>query len=407
MAKKLTNEELEQRVQELEEEVIKHKHADEELLILQDIFDKIQVGLYIYRLEDINDDKTLKMIRANQTAAEFTGVEIKDVVGKTLDENFPSLREKGNPQIYAEVVRSGEMKILKDIDYGDDRVIQNVFSVKAFPVLNDCVGVSFENIAARKKAEEALSKSEAEYRSTVNHLLVGVVAHATDTRILVSNPAATNILGRTAEQMLGKGTFDPEWSLVHEDSTKMKIEDYPVNKVISTKMPLYDYVLGINRPDRDYVTWVNVNAVPIFSNDGELEKVIVNFADITERKGAEAELKSYQDHLEQLVGERTNGLRSANKKLAQEIEERKQAEEALLQEKEKLQDALAKIKTLSGMLPICASCKKIRDDKGYWNQIEGYIERHSGALFSHGMCPECMDKIYGDEDWYKKEDYDK
>ncbi len=90
-----------------------------------------------------------------------------------------------------------------------------------------------------------------------------------------------------------------------------------------------------------------------------------------------------------------------------EINNRKLAAEALLREKEKLQDALAEIKTLSGMLPICASCKKIRDDKGYWNQIEGYIERHSEALFSHSLCPECMDKLYGDEDWYKKEDIDK
>ena len=67
-----------------------------------------------------------------------------------------------------------------------------------------------------------------------------------------------------------------------------------------------------------------------------------------------------------------------------------------------VQDALAKIKTLRGMLPICASCKKIRDDKGYWNQIENFILDHSEAEFSHGLCPECMDKLYGDEEWYKK-----
>ncbi|MDQ1336874.1 MAG: domain S-box protein [Thermodesulfobacteriota bacterium] len=57
-----------------------------------------------------------------------------------------------------------------------------------------------------------------------------------------------------------------------------------------------------------------------------------------------------------------------------------------------LQEALAKVKRLSGMLPICASCKKIRDDQGYWNQIEVYIRDHSEAEFSHGICPECMQK---------------
>ena len=61
-----------------------------------------------------------------------------------------------------------------------------------------------------------------------------------------------------------------------------------------------------------------------------------------------------------------------------------------------LRDTLSKVKTLSGMMPICASCKKIRDDKGYWNQIEGYIRDHSEAEFSHGLCPDCAKKLYPD-----------
>ena len=59
-----------------------------------------------------------------------------------------------------------------------------------------------------------------------------------------------------------------------------------------------------------------------------------------------------------------------------------------------LQEALAKVKQLSGLLPMCASCKKIRDDKGYWNQLEAYISKHSEADFCHGICPECVKKFY-------------
>ena len=65
-----------------------------------------------------------------------------------------------------------------------------------------------------------------------------------------------------------------------------------------------------------------------------------------------------------------------------------------------LQKALEKVQTLSGLLPICANCKKIRDDMGYWNQIETFIQNHSKAQFSHGMCPECSDKLYSDQEWY-------
>jgi AmiR/NasT family two-component response regulator len=61
---------------------------------------------------------------------------------------------------------------------------------------------------------------------------------------------------------------------------------------------------------------------------------------------------------------------------------------------EELKQALAKIKTLSGLIPICASCKKIRDDRGFWEQVEIYIEKHSNALFTHGICPDCGKKLY-------------
>lgn len=65
-------------------------------------------------------------------------------------------------------------------------------------------------------------------------------------------------------------------------------------------------------------------------------------------------------------------------------------------------NSLAEINTLSGLVPICASCKKIRDDKGYWNNLESYIEKHSNAQFSHGICDACSDKLYKDEEWYQK-----
>ena len=61
-----------------------------------------------------------------------------------------------------------------------------------------------------------------------------------------------------------------------------------------------------------------------------------------------------------------------------------------------LQEAVAELKTLSGLLPICSNCKKVRDDKGYWTQIEAYIQQRSAARFSPGICPDCMEKLYPD-----------
>ena len=93
--------------------------------------------------------------------------------------------------------------------------------------------------------------------------------------------------------------------------------------------------------------------------------------DITERKRADEEIKLY-----------TEELRKRN---------------------EELQNALADIRQLTGMLPICASCKKIKDDKGYWQGVESYITKHTEAVFSHGLCPECEKKMYEDLEKLKNE----
>jgi phosphoserine phosphatase RsbU/P len=72
-----------------------------------------------------------------------------------------------------------------------------------------------------------------------------------------------------------------------------------------------------------------------------------------------------------------------------------------------LRDALNQIKTLSGIVPICAGCKKIRDDQGYWNQVETYISAHSEAQFSHGLCPDCLKKYYPSIDMKDDEEGEK
>jgi DNA repair exonuclease SbcCD ATPase subunit len=82
-----------------------------------------------------------------------------------------------------------------------------------------------------------------------------------------------------------------------------------------------------------------------------------------------------------------------------EADKRRQLE-AVEAERERLivelQEALAKVKTLSGLLPICSSCKKIRDDNGYWNLLETYLQEHSAARLSHGICPDCAQELYPD-----------
>lgn len=141
--------------------------------------------------------------------------------------------------------------------------------------------------------------------------------------------------------------------------------------------------------------YVDTITFPVHGKGGEFLGLAATFRDATHRKATETALKAYSEQLEELVIERTQDLHTAYLKLQQENLDRQRAEA----EKERmiymLQDALDHVKNLSGLLPICASCKKIRDVQGDWHQLEVYIRNHSEADFSHGICPECRVALYG------------
>ena len=81
-----------------------------------------------------------------------------------------------------------------------------------------------------------------------------------------------------------------------------------------------------------------------------------------------------------------------------DVTERMNAERKHKHEADEFEDILAGIKKLSGLLPICTHCKKIRSEEGYWEQLENYIRSHSDAEFTHGICPECAKKLYPEFD---------
>jgi PAS domain S-box-containing protein len=129
---------------------------------------------------------------------------------------------------------------------------------------------------------------------------------------------------------------------------------------------------------------------------------------ILEKLAKEDELRNYETYLQTKDGKKIsllfNGSVVKDKDgrmirivcTARDITDLKRIEKEREKLIKELQKALAEIKQLSGLLPICSGCKKIRDDKGYWNQIEEYISDHSEAIFSHGLCPECLKKLYSD-----------
>ena len=127
----------------------------------------------------------------------------------------------------------------------------------------------------------------------------------------------------------------------------------------------------------------------------ELQKVHGQLKqELQKKQDAASALQQERNRLEDLVRERRGEIVKSNHKLQIEILSRKRIEEEREQLIYELTEALTRMKQLKQLLPICPACKKIRDDSGYWSNLEVYLDKHSDAEFSHGICRSCMKKLY-------------
>jgi signal transduction histidine kinase len=144
----------------------RRREAEKAIQLYADIVRHIPIGLNIFRLEDTNDPRSLRFIDTNPSAAELLGTETRRLLGRTIVEAFPSVGER-ELRIYAEAARSGEAREIPEVHYGDDRVAANIWSVKAFPLPDQCVGLAFENISRRKAAEDQVRRLNEELEQRV------------------------------------------------------------------------------------------------------------------------------------------------------------------------------------------------------------------------------------------------
>ncbi|MDP4264942.1 MAG: PAS domain S-box protein [Bacteroidota bacterium] len=143
------------------------------------------------------------------------------------------------------------------------------------------------DITDRKKAEEELNESSEKIKKIVSNVHVGILLQGPRAEILFSNETALTMLGLTEDQLLGKTSFDADWSVVHEDGTPFPGPDHPVPQAIAKKEPVKDVVMGVYRPRTKDRVWLLVNAIPESDAEGNVREVICTFNDITERKKAE------------------------------------------------------------------------------------------------------------------------
>jgi len=155
------------------------------------------------------------------------------------------------------------------------------------------------DITQRKRAEEALQRSEAQYRETVESLEEGVIVYSPQGEILSANKAAERVLGLSQNQLRGRTSVDPSWRFVQQDGSPFPVESYPTNLVRKTGKPQKNVVMGVYKPDGS-LSWILVNSRPIPNKDQPFN-VVTSFLDFTEYKQAEEALRATESRLRFLL----------------------------------------------------------------------------------------------------------
>jgi two-component system, sensor histidine kinase and response regulator len=161
----------------------------------------------------------------------------------------------------------------------EDRLLLSVGANQAAAVLQ------------RERDEEALRESEERYRSVITAMQEGVVLLGADGCIRACNASAERILGLSAEQIMGRTTFDPRWQAIHEDGSAFPGETHPVTVTLRTGRPCSNVVMGVRKPSGE-LTWISINSQPLLrGNEPTPYAVVASFSDITERKNTEEALR--------------------------------------------------------------------------------------------------------------------
>jgi two-component system, sensor histidine kinase and response regulator len=335
------------------QDITKLKQAEEALRyernLLRSVIDYLPDAIYV------KDTKCRKIV-ANKGDVHNIGLHLEsEVLGRDDFMLYPAEIAEGFYADDKSVIQTGQPVLNREEFMLDKNGQKRWLLTSKLPLRDEngqiigLIGIG-RDITERKIAEESLQHERNLLRTLIDNLPDMIFFKDVEGRYILDNQSHLRSMGmKHQEDIVGKTTFDfnPPELARHYTEDEMR--------VIQSKQEMLDKEELAVHKDTGEQRWHLTSRVPLIDSYGKVTGIVGIARDITEHKRAEAE------------------------------------RERLIKE---LQAAAADIKVLSGLVPICANCKKIRDDKGYWTQLEGYIQEHSQAKFSHGVCPDCMEKLY-------------
>lgn len=240
--------------------------------------------------------------------------------------------------------------------YADKKTLKRAKKTEPFgyivkPFEDKELSITIEMALYKHRMEKRVRERESWLSTTLKSIGDAVIATDAEGRVTFMNPVAQSLTGWKQKKAAGRPLREI-FMIINEKTGN--VEESPATRVIRNNKVIGLKNHSLVAKDGTKIP-IGDSAAPIKDEKGNIIGVVLVFSDISE-------LRKREEEREKLIHD--------------------------------LQSALAEVKTLTGMLPICASCKKIRDDEGYWNQIESYVEKHSGVKFSHGLCPACVKKLY-------------
>ena len=308
------------------------------------LFEKSPLPMWVVERE------TLQFLAVNDVAVRQYGYSRAEFLEMTLRDVHPP---EEVPRLLADLARDASEADIpittrhrkRDGTLMDVEVIAHDI---AFGEWNALLAV-LTDVTERRRSEVALRRSRESFQQLFEEAPIGMAILASGVEFTKVNGALCKMLGYSKEELSGL-SFDRFVEPADLEAHLAAAREFFEGKRSSFKVEAR-YLRKVGDP-----LWGSLTVERIEDSTGQMLFVLVMVEDISERRRAAEER-------ERMIVE--------------------------------LKEALANVKTLRGLIPICASCKKIRDDKGFWSQVEVYVRERSEAEFSHGICPDCMKKLYG------------
>ena len=309
------------------------------LALYPELLRALPVGVVLLFLEDPSDAESFRIVDANRAAAEITTSNSPSLLGASLAD-FPRLLETPIPGQLLATLRGGAARNLGEISYGDDRIRQGVYSVRAFPLSNNFLGVAFEDVTDRIQAERTLRESEERFRLLVEGVQEYAIFQLDPEGNVVSwNAGAQRLKGYASVEIIGQhfSIFYPE-----EDLANNKPRDILARAARDGQTQ--DEGWRVRKDGSRF--WANVVITALHDSNGNLLGFAKLTRDTTENRERAEALTKAKELLELRVEQRTAVLTRVNHEMRTEIAERQRAEEELRKSRDQLRALAARLQSV-------------------------------------------------------------